>query len=586
VGLRQDEAVGKTCYELIHGRSEPCGPPDHVCPLQSTVATGRRSTSEHLHYDQHGEHRYVEISAYPLTDDNGQITQVLYHSQDSTVRKRAEDELRKQREHLEELVLERTAELRNTNELLERIFSTTHLLIAYLDTDFNFVRVNRAYAAADAQEPEFFVGKNHFDLYPYEENESIFRQVVETGEPHTAYAKPFEYAEHPERGVTYWDWTLYPVRGTSGEVEALVLCIADVTDRIRVDEALRQSEESFRALAENANDGIVIFSGEGVLVYANARAGKITGYHAAELLGMTVKDLAHPDEFEKLVARIRKRVAGDPVPRQYETTIINRSDEIVPVEITGAQTIWHGQPADIVILRDITRSKRDQAALIQAEKLAITGKLAASLAHEINNPLQTVIGCLGLAEETLADGGDVNKYLHIGREELRRAASIAGQLRNLGRRPKPEERELTDVRELLEQVLMLSRKQCEDRRVEVEWTAPDDLPPLALVPDHMQQVFLNLTLNALDAMPEGGRLQVRAAHDSDPDGLRISFSDTGVGIGPDDLPHVFDPFYSTKPEGLGMGLFISKNIVEEHGGLLEVDTSVGEGTTLTLWLPT
>lgn len=884
VGLRQDEAVEKTCYELTHGRSAPCAPPDHVCPLQSTVATGRRSTAEHLHYDQHGEQRYVEISASPLTDDNGKTTQVLYTALDITARKQAEEALRQRERELTtrnqidrifltipdnemygealEVILEATGSeygifgyidedgalvcpslsrdvwencqvvdkairfpretwggiwgralrlgesllsnepgrvpeghvpiyriivvpirydtdvigvitvgnketdydehdkkllegvanniapvlharlernreererrraeealtqhahalgervkelncLYNISELVEKPSislegilqgvvnliprawqypeitcarltlkdqefqtenwevttwqQTSHIAVrgervgpvqvCYLEErpesdEGPFLKEERDLINAIAERLGRIIQRNQAEEASRRERENIINilEAIRDGvyivnEEHDIqyvnaaleeeFGPPegkrcYEYFHDRTKvcpwcknedvfaGKTVrWEWYSFknertydlidtPLTNPDGTVSKLEI-FRDITERKRAEDELtrhrqrleelvdqrtaelRQSEESFRALAENANDGIVIFSGEGALVYANARAGEITGYHAAELLGMTVRDLAHPDEFEKLVARIRKRVAGDPVPRQYDTTIINRSGEIVPVEITGAQTIWHGQPADIVIIRDITRRKRDQAALIQAEKLAITGKLAASLAHEINNPLQTVIGCLGLAEETLAAGGDVNKYLHIGREELRRAASIVGQLRNLGRRPKPEERELTDVRELLDQVLTLSRKQCEDRRVVVEWAAPDDLPPLALVPDRMQQVFLNLVLNALDAMPEGGRLQVSASHGDDPDGIRISFSDSGVGIAQEDLPHIFDPFYSTKPEGLGLGLFVSKNIVEEHGGLLEVDTRLGEGTTFTLWLPT
>jgi PAS domain S-box-containing protein len=759
-GTSEDEVLGRTCYEITHGASAPCAPPNHICPLQETLLTGKRATAEHLHHGLHGEEKSVEISTSPITNEDGQTIRVLHVSKDVTEqrqaqealrqterqlyirnhidlafrsipddemyaealksfleateskygvfgyidedralvcpsmtrdiweqcqipdktirfprdtwggiwgralrlgkslssnepgcvpeghipivrtvvvpirhqakvigmilvanketdynkhdlellegvadyvapvlharlqrdreereRKRAEDVLQQYREDLEDLVLQRTAELRSTNELLERIFSTTYILIAYLDRDFNFIRVNRAYASADGREPQFFLGKNHFDLYPDEENEAIFRQVVETGEPYIAYAKPFEYAQHPERGPTYWDWTLHPVRDALGKVEALVLCLADVTERVRAHEALRQREENFRALADNANDGIVIANRQGVLEYANSRAGEIIGRGTEGLLGMTLKDLAHPDESEKLVARLRQRLAGEAVARQYETALINREGRAVPVELTGAQTIWHGQPADIIIIRDITRRKQDQTALIQAERLAVAGKLAASLAHEINNPLQSVIGCLGLAEETLAEGGDVSRYLQIGREELRRAASIVAQLRDLSRKPRPEEKEFTDVTDLLQQVLTLSRKQCEEGRVELQSKIATEVPLIAVVPDRMQQVFLNLVLNALDAMPTGGRLEVSAARTNEPDGVCVSFADSGIGIDPDVLPYIFDAFYSTKAEGLGLGLFISRNIVEEHGGHLDVHSNVGEGTTFTVWLP-
>ncbi len=140
--------------------------------------------------------------------------------------------------------------LRDTNELLEKIFATTHLLIAYMDTDCNFIRVNRAYAEADEREPEFFVGKNHFDLYPNQENQAIFRRVAETGEPHVTYARPFEYAEHPERGVTHWDWTLHPVKDASGKVEGLVLCLVNVTERIKAEEELRKHRDHLEELVQ------------------------------------------------------------------------------------------------------------------------------------------------------------------------------------------------------------------------------------------------------------------------------------------------------------------------------------------------
>jgi signal transduction histidine kinase len=183
-------------------------------------------------------------------------------------------------------------------------------------------------------------------------------------------------------------------------------------------------------------------------------------------------------------------------------------------------------------VEDITEQKQIQQALIQSEKLAVTGRLAASLAHEINNPLQSVIGCLGLAEESLAEGEDAGEFLQIATEELERAAGIVTQLRDLNRPSKPEERKPTDVNVLLEQVLMLTKKQCQKYQVEVNWEAADDLSPLMLVPDRMRQVFLNLVLNAVEAMPEGGRLQVGTSRTSDPAGICVSFADSGRGIGP------------------------------------------------------
>lgn len=141
--------------------------------------------------------------------------------------------------------------LRKTSMLLETIFSTVHFLVAYLDTDFNFIRVNRAYAEVDGHEPSFYVGKNHFDIYPNEENQEIFRRVVETGERYHTYARPFCYPEHPEWGITYWDWLLEPLKDDEGTVTGLLLSLVDRTELEKVQKALRESEEQFRSIFFN-----------------------------------------------------------------------------------------------------------------------------------------------------------------------------------------------------------------------------------------------------------------------------------------------------------------------------------------------
>ncbi|MGQ9654174.1 MAG: PAS domain-containing protein [Thermodesulfobacteriota bacterium] len=167
--------------------------------------------------------------------------------------------------------------LRESNELLEAVFSSMHLMIAHMDREFNFIRVNRAYAEADGREPDFFAGKNHFDLYPNEENQEIFRRVVDTATPYFAFAKPFEYAQHPERGVTYWDWGLFPVKDAAGRVTGVVLNLLNVTDRQRAKEALWRTEELLRMVLEALPLGVWVADKEGRLVLVNPAAREIQG---------------------------------------------------------------------------------------------------------------------------------------------------------------------------------------------------------------------------------------------------------------------------------------------------------------------
>ena len=139
--------------------------------------------------------------------------------------------------------------LRDANDILERFYENTHILIAYLDKDFNFIRVNRAYAERESKPQEYFVGKNHFELYPSEENQRIFESVIKTGQPYYTFAKPFVYPNHPELGMTYWDWSVQPVKSPDGSVEGLILCLLDATEEQKAVRALEYSRQQMRALA-------------------------------------------------------------------------------------------------------------------------------------------------------------------------------------------------------------------------------------------------------------------------------------------------------------------------------------------------
>lgn len=195
--------------------------------------------------------RFYHFTAIPFSENE----YVNIYGMDITERKKLEDDLRHLNEKLEETVSRRTGELSAVNELLERLFSGVHFLVAYVDSGFNFRRVNRAFAEAYGQTPEYFVGKNHFRLFPDPENERIFRRVVRTGRPFVAYSRPSVYSDHPERGPTYWDWSLRPVRRPDGGVEGLLLTLVDVTERKRAEKKLQWAEKKMADMERLAELG-------------------------------------------------------------------------------------------------------------------------------------------------------------------------------------------------------------------------------------------------------------------------------------------------------------------------------------------
>lgn len=236
-----------------------------------------------------------------------------------------------------------------------------------------------------------------------------------------------------------------------------------------------------------------------------------------------------------------------------------------------------------------------QAQLIHAEKMSALGRLAASIAHEINNPLQAVQGCLTLVDEEIhADGREekLNRYLGIAESEIDRVSGIVRHMRDFYRQSGKGFRP-TEVQSVLDSVLTLSHKQLQHADVVVERDWADDLPMIQANPDHLKQVFLNLVINAIDAMPEGGVLHLRTWLDRmRPRGdgrsvpaVCLEFRDTGIGMSEEIQEHLFEPFFTTKEDGSGLGLSISYGIIQSHKGRIEVESREGEGTTFVIQLP-
>ncbi len=350
---------------------------------------------------------------------------------------------------------------------------------------------------------------------------------------------------------------------------------------------LESARAQFQAIFENATLGIALLDHDGRMIECNPVLQQIYGYSAEELKGMQFTGFFLPEEKNLNVPHYLQELEAGRITGQIEARHVRKDGSAIwaHISLSPVQDSAPGRPMAILIVEDITEQKQTQAAMIQAEKLAITGKLAASLAHEINNPLQSSIGCLGLTEEVMAEGGDTSQYLRVATEELERAARIVAQLRDLNQQSPSGSKSTVDLNTLLAQTLMLITKQCKDNGIRVNWSPTTDQAPLELVADQVQQVFLNLSLNAIDAMPNGGELIITVQQVLQPEGVQIDFRDTGIGIVPEQMPKLFDPFYSTKPDGLGLGLYISKKIIEEHAGRISISSRPGEGTIFSIWLP-
>ncbi len=228
---------------------------------------------------------------------------------------------------------------------------------------------------------------------------------------------------------------------------------------------------------------------------------------------------------------------------------------------------------------------RSQAQLIQAEKLAAMGRLTASIAHELNNPLQAIQNCLHLILHRALEQEKQRKYLTMAQEEVERLISTVQRMLDFYR-PSTKQHGATDVHQVVEDVLALTNKRLERGRVRVHRAFDPRVPPLNAIKNQLKQVFLNLVINAVEAMPRGGELTVRTALSPDGDWVSVAFCDQGTGLSQQARAHLFEPFYTTKRTGTGLGLSVSYGIIEQHGGSIEVESSEGRGSCFTVRLPT
>jgi PAS domain S-box-containing protein len=392
--------------------------------------------------------------------------------------------------------------------------------------------------------------------------------------------------------------------------EVLKAKVAVFVDLFRMNErlkqqAIRQSEERFRLAVEASPNAMIMVEKDGRIVLANAQAEHLFGYTPEEMLGLSIDALV-PERFRGKHSDFRTGFFSAPKSRPMGAGLdlygMRKDGSESPVEIGLNPIQINGATFVLVSIIDITERKRAEEALRESEqrlrrqaqeleqqllasgRLVAVGELTASMAHEFNNPLGIILGfAQGLLTHMDPSDPDYHR-VEIIAEETQRCEKIVQELLEFGR-PKSGDFILTDVKEVIEKTLDLASSRAAKSNIETTKQIAPDLPQIHADAQQLQQVLLNLCLNAMDAMPRGGRLTVGAAAES-ADQMIITVRDTGNGIDADTLPRIFQPFFTAKKRrGLGLGLPICDRIVKAHGGRIEVESQPGRGTTFRIYLP-
>ena len=404
--------------------------------------------------------------------------------------------------------------------------------------------------------------------------------------------------------IWYYDQTITPFKDGTGNITHFISTGKDVTERKKIEENLRESEEKYSTIVEKGNDGIIIIQ-NGLFMYGNTKMTDLTGFEIVEIIGQPFLDFVSP-AFRKHVARMYEmRMAGKHIPNKYEIEILSKDGKAVPVEVNATLIEYEGKLADMAIIRDITERKRmeqereklyddlkraytelkeAQAKLVQSEKLAGMGTMAAGVAHEINNPLQIIIGLTELLMEE-NDPDQIAQDLGEVLEASERIRKIVTNLTRYSRDVKTIDTGPVNMNDVIKKGLEISRFSAQFKSIDIR-TDLEEIPSIVANPGELEQVFINLVTNAVQAMEGTGRLEITSALE---DGnISVYVADTGPGISRENIDKIYDPFFTTKDvgQGTGLGLHIVHTIVAKYKGTVNVDSEVGKGTTFVLRFPT
>lgn len=564
-GLTEKDVIGKKCHEITHNRQTICLPPYDPCPLNETLRTGAHAAFEHIHYTKRGERIYVEVSAHPLKDSNGRVIQAIHVSRNITHLKEIENSLRKKQDELLKKTEELTGVLKNV-EAIKKEWETTmdciEDMVMIVDKDDKIRRCNMAVRRFTAKTYDEILGKNWKTLLMDHgiklDDEDIYHYVK----------RDIEFVNETKGG-----WFLINSYPLSGEKEGSVITVHDTTE--------------IKTLMESLN---------------------ITN----EVIEKDRRELQLAlDEISFLMQEVRKR---KDISVRFNISDFSGSDIIFGIagHFNEMMDILESQHKELQ--KAYSELKAAQSQLLQSEKMASVGQLAAGVAHEINNPMGFIISNLGtlgkyverLKEFMRIQAGFITPEKSEELEESRKRLKIDYIIEDTGSLLKESLDGAERVKRIVQNLKSFSHID------EAEWKISDinagientinivwnelkykatvkkeygDIPMTKCNPGQLNQVFMNILVNAAHAIEKQGEIAIKTWHEGN--NIFVSISDTGKGIPQENISRIFEPFFTTKDvgKGTGLGLSIAYDIVKKHNGDIIVESEVGKGTNFTVKIP-
>jgi PAS domain S-box-containing protein len=462
----------------------------------------------------------------------------------------------------------------------------------YFEVDLagNFTFVNDVVCRRLGYSREELIGMNnrqYTDETTAKKVYQLYNRIYRTGEPVKNYE---EEVIRKDGTIVIYELSVSLIRNPEGKPIGFRGISRDITERKRAEEALRQSEERYRTILESIEDGYYEVDLGGDFTFLNDSMCQIFGYPREELMGMNNRQYTDQETMRKLfqafneVYRTGKRsrvfdyeiIRKDGAKRHVEASISLRKDA------SGNAICFRG------IIRDITDKKRIEEQLFQAEKLRAVGEMASGVAHDFNNALAAILGNTQILLYTAQDEG-LKGALKIIEKVAKDSSQTVRRLQDFTRKPVPQELFKVDINAIVKDSIEITKPKWKDeaqsRGIRIEMVSNlEDIPLASGNASELREVFTNIIFNAIEAMHEGGKIEIRTFKKRRD--VFIQISDTGVGIAEEAKRRIFEPFFTTKPfTNTGLGLSMSYGIVKRFGGEIEVESKVGQGTAFTITLP-
>ncbi len=584
LGIKPDQITGKTDYDFF-----PKQLAEKYRADDKRIAESKMEEIEEQ-YVQDGREVFVHTVKTPVKDEKGDVVGILGIFWDITERKKMEEELRRYTERLEELVEERTENLRKSEVRLNSILSSMADLVFSFDKEGRFTFYH-APSELLFMPPEKFMGRQYKEILPPHVSKLTSEALNKNKKGHVA---EFEYQLEIGNKIMWHHAKCSPIF-SQGELAGSVAVIRDITERKQMEEMIASAKAYLQSSLASVPDGVILLDKQAKFSYVNPTFLSWIDREEKDFLGKTVLEISPPflsPEATKIIAeRIERRIKSGESIIGAEVGIIGKDGKAIPISYSAGCIKDEKEKiiGEVVLLKDLRERKRLEERLLQLERLAAIGETAAMVGHDLRNPLQVISNLVYLGKKKMSklplelrvidEKRGVNDIFGSVAEQIEYMNKIVADLQDYAGPVKPKLME-TSVHKLINEAFSMIKV---PETVKVSIIISEDSQKLIVDPALMKRVFTNLITNALQSMPNGGQLTMRASRTEE--ATLISVEDTGVGIPEEDMHNLFQPLFTTKPKGQGFGLPVCKRLVDAHNGRITAKSQVDKGSIFTVEIP-